>query len=205
MGWKPMLRYNPPMTLFSIVQIIYWISLSTWFGGVLFVAMAAPIIFRVVREQKPLLPMVLSVNLENQHAELLAGTIVGNLLAMLGRVELVCAGGVLVGLIGQWTLTDHGPSGPLTPIIIRVSLFVAATAMVVYDWRIVWPRISKYHQEYVEHADEPEIANLAKENFDRYHRESVNVLSIVLLLLLGLVLFSGNITNVSPGPTYQMK
>jgi hypothetical protein len=185
------------MSLFPIVQIIYWLSLSTWFGGVLFVAMAAPIIFRVVREQKPLLPMVLSVNLENQHADLLAGMIVGNLLAILGRVELACAGGVLVGLLGQWVVSDHGGSAALAQIILRTALFVAATALVVYDWRVVWPRINQYRQEYIDHADEPDVANPAKDQFDRYHRESVNVLTIVLLLLLGLVLFSGNITTVT--------
>ena len=31
---------------FHIIQIIYWLSLSTWFGGVLFIAVAAPIVFR---------------------------------------------------------------------------------------------------------------------------------------------------------------
>ena len=57
--------------------------MATWFGGVLFVAVAAPIIFRTVRESNPVLPTVLSVNLENQHGTLLAGSIVGNLLATL--------------------------------------------------------------------------------------------------------------------------
>ena len=156
-------------------------------------AMAAPIIFRVVREQKPLLPMVLSVNLENQHADLLAGMIVGNLLAILGKVELGCAVGVLVGLIGQWVLADHGGAGPMTQMIVRTALFVLATGLVVYDWRVVWPRISKYRQEYIDHADEPDVANPAKDQFDKYHRESVNILTMVLLLLLGLVLFSGSI------------
>src|SRR5260370_36766005 len=97
------------MQLFPIVQIVYWLSLSTWFGGVLFIAIAAPVIFRTVREQRPLLPTVLSVNLENQHADLLAGSIVANLLEGLTRVDLVCAGGVLLGLAVQW-LRD-GASG----------------------------------------------------------------------------------------------
>jgi hypothetical protein len=68
-----------------LVQILYWLALSTWFGGVLFVALSAPVIFRTVREQNPLLPTVLSVNLEGQHGTLLAGSIVGNLLTMLLR------------------------------------------------------------------------------------------------------------------------
>ncbi len=183
------------MFLFPIVQIIYWLSLSTWFGGVLFIAIAAPIIFRTVREQKPILPTVLSVNLENQHADLLAGTIVANLLAVLNRMQLACAGGVLIGLLGQWALAERSGAGPLTQIILRTGLCLAATSMVLYDWRVVWPQITRFRQEYLDHADQPEIANPAKEQFDKYHHESVNVLTVVLLLLLGLVLFSGNIST----------
>src|SRR5258706_1418652 len=181
------------MSLFPVVQIVYWLALATWFGGVLFIAVAAPVIFRTIREQRPLLPTVLSVNLENQHADLLAGSVVANLLEILSRVELVCAGGTLVGLAGQWFLAEKGGSALLAQIIIRTVLYIAATVLVIYDWRIVWPRISKYRQEYIEHADEPDVATRAKEQFDRYHRESVNLLMVVLLLLLGLVLFSANI------------
>jgi hypothetical protein len=181
--------------MFPIVQIIYWLALATWFGGVLFVAIAAPIIFRTVREWKPTLPTVLSVNLENQHADLLAGSIVGNILATLGRVELACAAGMFLGLLGQWILADRGSPGALTQIILRSALFAGATALLLYDWLVVTPRIQRYRDEYVEHADEPDVANAAKDQFDRYHRESVNVLTIVLLLLLGLVLFSGHITT----------
>src|SRR3954469_4279890 len=68
--------------MFQLVQSIYWIALSAWLGGGVFVAMAAPVIFRTVREADPTLPKVLSVNMEGQHATLLAGTIVGDLLSM---------------------------------------------------------------------------------------------------------------------------
>src|SRR5437588_4433878 len=121
------------MSLFPVVQIVYWLSLATWFGGVLFIAIAAPVIFRTVREQRPLLPMVLSVNLENQHADLLAGSIVANLLDVLTRLELACAGGVFVGLVGQWLLADRGSAALLTQIILRTVLFAAATVLVLYD------------------------------------------------------------------------
>ena len=67
--------------LFQLVQIVYWLSLATWFGGALFVAMAVPAIFRTVGENNPVLPHVLSVNLEGQHGTLLSGSIVGALYA----------------------------------------------------------------------------------------------------------------------------
>jgi hypothetical protein len=81
------------------VQIVYWLALSTWFGGVLFVALAAPVIFNTVRESNPILPTVLSVNLENQHSTLLAGSIVGNLIERLTRIEYACAAALLLGMV----------------------------------------------------------------------------------------------------------
>jgi hypothetical protein len=177
---------------FQIVQIVYWLALSTWFGGVLFIALAAPIIFRTVRESNPVLPTVLSVNLEGQHGTLLAGSIVGNLLSRLVQIELVCGGVLLLAMIAQFFLIDLGSNNRLA-MGLRVAMFIAAMALVLYDWRVLWPRIWKHRQEYIEHADEPDIANPAKDEFDELHRQSVSLLSIVLFLLLGMILFSGNI------------
>src|SRR5438067_9923734 len=92
----------PSMLGFTLIQIAYWLALSTWFGAVLFVAIAPPIILRTVREHNPLLPTVLSVNLEGQHGTLLASTIVGKLMQPVQRIELLCAGVVLLASIGQW-------------------------------------------------------------------------------------------------------
>jgi hypothetical protein len=181
------------MLLEQIVQIAYWLALSTWFGGVLFIAMAAPVIFRTIRDDNPLLPHVLSVNLEDQHATLLAGSVVGNLLRMLMRAQLVCAAIILLALIGQWFLINLRDTGQLITAIVRSSLFLAAVVLAIYHWRIVDARLWRYRQEYLDNADDPERANPAKDQFDRYHKESVTVLSMILFALLGLILFSGNI------------
>jgi hypothetical protein len=181
------------MIIFPLVQTVYWLALSTWFGGVLFVALSAPVIFRTIRQSNPILPNVLSVNLENQHGSLLAGDIVGNLLRMLSLVQLSCAAVILLMLIAQWKVMDLGPRH-VGYGIIRSALFVAALVMVFYDRRYVWPKAWKYRQEYIDHADEPEVANAAKELFDRYHRESVRVLVIVIALLSLLIVFSTDVT-----------
>ncbi len=191
------------MQLLPIVQVVYWLSLSTWFGGVLFIALAAPVIFRVVREQKPMLPMVLSVNLENQHADLLAGSVLASLLNMLGRIQIVCVVGVFLGLIGQWIIA--GGQGPMfLPMIIRTSLFMAATLLVAYDRLMIWPRMNRHRETYLEHADEPDVANPAKEEFDRYQREGVLVLMIIVTVLAGMVLFSWNTPSGQGTTTFQI-
>ena len=182
--------------MFAAIQIAYWLALSTWFGGVLFVAVAAPIIFRTIREADPTLPKVLSVNLEGQHGTLLAGEIVGNLLSTISRVQLVCAAVLFLAILAQWFTIDRTGLN-IIPAILRSAMYLAAVALIIYDWRIVWPRIQQYRQEYIDHADEPDIANPAKEQFDRYHQESVSILRNVLFLLLGIILFSGNIHTIA--------
>ena len=177
------------------VQIVYWLALSTWFGGVLFIALSAPVIFSTVRQSNPILPTVLSVNLENQHATLLAGSIVGNLMQRLTRIEYACAGALLLALVAQWALLRPTASAALVPALLRTALYVAAVGMVVYHSRVLWPRMMAKRQQYLDHADEPDVANPAKDDFDRYQRESITVLMIVLACLLGMVLFSASIAT----------
>jgi hypothetical protein len=181
---------------FALVQIIYWLGLSTWFGGLLFIALAAPVIFRTVREADPTLPTVLSVNLERQHSSLLAATIVGRLISILIKIELACAAIVLLGLIGQWFIMDRGGTNWVAPLL-RSAMYLLAVGIVIYDWLVIWPAVQRYRDEYIEHADEPEIANPAKEHFDRLHRDSVLLLSIRLAALLGMILFSSTIAPAS--------
>ena len=178
---------------FPLVQTLYWIALATWFGGVLFIAIAAPVIFRTVKQHNPILPAVLSVNLEGQHGSLLAGTIVANLIATLVHVELLSAAALLVALVGQWFVTETRGDAYLLPLL-RSAMFVAALGFVLYDWRVIWPKITLFRDQYLAHADEPEVANPANDEFNRYQHESELLLRIRLALLLALILFSANIT-----------
>ena len=186
--------------MFLFVQIVYWLALATWFGGVLFVALSAPVIFNTIRESNPILPTVLSVNLENQHGTLLAGSIVGNIMERLTRVAYACAAALLLALAAQWAVLRPDTSAEVIPAALRSALYVGAVGMVVYHARVLWPRMMAKRQQYLDHADEPEVANPAKDDFDRYQRESVTVLTIQLALLLGMVLFSAGISP-SSAPT----
>lgn len=175
--------------IFEVVQIVFWLSLATWFGGVLFVTLAPPIILRTVRESNPVLPAVLSVNLEGQHGTLLAGSIVSALVEPLMRVELAAAAGVLIGIAGQWFQVELSGAGVVVPIL-RSALFVLGVVFLVYRWRVVWPRMIRHRAEYLEHADEPEVANPVLDRFDHDQAEILSLLRNLLFVLVGLILFS---------------
>jgi len=179
--------------LFQLVQIVYWLALATWFGGALFIAIAAQVVHRTVNDAKPILPNVLAVNLDNQHSTLLAGTIVSNLLKRLTLIELACAGVLVVASLGQIFLIDLTSTNRVA-MIMRVTMLLIAAAIVIYRWRAVWPKVEVFRKQYIEHADDPEIANPAKDQFDNEQKQTVTLLMIVLFLLLGVILFSGNIT-----------
>jgi hypothetical protein len=199
------------LLMFQIVQIIYWIALSVWFGSVMFIALAAPVIFKTVQENNPVLTDILSVNLEGQHGTLLAGTIVANLIQRLLSVELICGTALLLMLIAQPFVIDlsRDPNNPLSnniaAAVLRAVLFLGAAGIVIYDWRVLWPRIAKHRTRYIDHADEPEVANPAKDDFDREQRRSLTMLAVLAALLLGMILFSSNISPATSSTTQVVK
>jgi hypothetical protein len=175
-------------------------ALATWFGAVLFVAVAPQIIQKTVRENNPVLPSVLSVNLEGQHGTLLAGSIVAALMAPLQKLELVCSGLLLLALIGQWLILAPSMGSDLLLAILRTAMYLSATVLLIYDWRVVWPRSLKFRQEYLDHADEPEVANPALDHLEKSEGESAMILQFIMAMLIGMILFSASITYVRPIP-----
>jgi hypothetical protein len=181
--------------LFQLVQTVYWLALSVWFGGAMFIGIAAQEILRTVRENNPILPHVLSVNLEGKHSTLLSGAIVGNLVGILSKIETLCAGLLIVAMAAQWFQIDLGDSSAKVSAFVRSALCLAATGVMIYDGWIRWPRIMKARQEFIEAADDPEKANPASERLDRLQRDSEMFLMIQVFLLMGIILFSGNISR----------
>jgi hypothetical protein len=188
--------------VFQIIQIIYWLLLSSWFGGVLFFAVAAPVIFQTIRQANPVLPDVLSVNLESAHANLLAGSVIANLLAFLGKIQIAAGALLLLTSVGQFFVIDLVDRN-LIAAILRMVLIAAALAIAIFDRFVVSPKLFRYRQEYVDQADDPEVAHAAKENFNREHRRSESLLMATFFLLLGTVLFSANISPGAISLTHQ--
>ncbi len=181
-------------SLFPFVQTVFWALLGAWFGSAAFVALAAGVIQRVVKQHDPTLPRVLRVNLDGQHSTLLSSDVVFHLMQLLQRIGIACAAGLFLALIAQIWMTQ--PVGiARVEAAVRATLFIAAVVTLVFNGRFVWPAIAQHRNTYIEHADTPEIANPALEQLDHYQREAALVLYIQLVLLLAMILFSVNVTT----------
>lgn len=175
----------------ALIESIYWLALSTWFGCVLMSAIAPLIILRITKDADPTLPRVLSVNLDSQHSTLLASMIVGDLLATLFKLEAVCAAVLLPALVGQWFLVER--TGPAVALPILVSgLYVAGVIFLIYTWRVVLAKVLSHRAKYIEHADDPDVANAELDAFDRYSHVLFGMVRNLLFALLGMILFSAN-------------
>src|SRR5204863_9946155 len=133
-----------------------------------------------------------AVNLDGPDRTVLSRSVIGQLRAPLQRIELACAAVLIACLILQWFILRPMGTAIVEPAL-RTTLFVIATAFLVYDWRVVWPRMWQFRQEYLDNADNPEIANPALDQFDRYQAESLTILRNILFLLMGVILFSATI------------
>jgi hypothetical protein len=186
-------RYNRPvMPTFQLVQTVYWLALATWFGGLMFTALVWPVILTTLKEEDPTLPRVLSVNVDHDHASLLAGTLIGAMLRHMAGVQIVCAGFVLVALIAQWLVISEDSLSRLSALA-RCILFVAAAGMLVYDRRILWPKIWKAREQFLENADNPDAANPIRDRFNRQQQTSMLLMFLQLVLLSLMIIFSSGI------------
>jgi len=173
----------------SLIDAIYWLTLATWFGSVLFKCIAPPVIFKSILQADPTLPRVLSVNLDRQHSTLLAGQVVSDLVQMLFRIEVVCMIAFGPALAAKWFITELSDGRIILPALVT-TLYMLAVAFELYAWRVVWPKVMAHRAKYIEFADEPDVANPELDLFDRYSIEASSVTRNMLFVLMGMVLFS---------------
>ena len=90
------------MTLiYQAVQILYWLVLSGWFGALLFIVVAAPVIFRVVRKLEVRSGLYADPSLDDDQTSIVAGEIVGTMLARLAQIQMLCGIILLPLMIAQ--------------------------------------------------------------------------------------------------------
>jgi hypothetical protein len=176
--------------IYQFLTILYWLVLSVWVGSTVYVAAAGAVVFRVLRRREVRLPEIQSNALRDEHATLLGGDIMGALLGRMGQIHIICMAAMLPLLVllalyaqGTWEWAAMGA---------RVALYAAASYLILRDWRTRFPITLRARQEYVEHADEPEVAEKAKAEYEASQRRAERTYQAVLFVLLGLLLASAN-------------
>lgn len=177
---------------YQTVQILYWLVLSVWLGSMIFLAAGAPVIFRAVQRLDGRSGKYADPALDEEQTTIVAGGVVGSLMDRLMQIQLICAGAMLPLLIGQLLLIDLTATNRLVAAV-RVALWLVAAAVAVYEWKFHYPQTWAYRQKYLEHADDPETSNTAREQFHREQHFSEILFQVTVFLLIGLVVLSANI------------
>jgi hypothetical protein len=172
--------------LLQLIDTISWAALSTWFGGALFLAVASGVIFRVHRDADPTLPRVLSVNIDGDHASLLSAEVVSGIDRLYTLIGLVCAAVIVVAIVVRSVAQPDGSASSL----VQGLIVLLASIVTAYQGRSLRPRIERARLDYINHADDPEKCADARSRFNRFSREYLNVLMMLIALLLAAILFS---------------
>lgn len=179
--------------VYQLLTILYWLVLSIWVGSSVYVAYAAPVVFRVIRRRDIQLPDIQSSALRDDHGTLLAGEVVGALLGRVGQVHVICMVAMLPLLVLQCLYTS-GP-GDWVSMGSKIALYATASFLILRDWRWRFPATLQARDAYIEQADDPETGAAAKAKFEAAHRAAERAYQVLLFVLLGLLLVSAN-----PGP-----
>lgn len=179
--------------LYQAVQILYWLVLSAWFGSLVFLVLAAPIVFRTVRKLEVRSGLYSDPSLQDEQTTIVAGDIVGAVLARLAQLQMVCAIALLPLMIAQLLLINLAGSN-LVAAALRISLLLITIVLLHYEWRAHYPRTWRLRQEFLNNTDDPDAANTAREAFEKEHRRSEQMFLVTICLLIGLVMLSANIT-----------
>lgn len=179
--------------LYQAVQILYWLTLSVWLGCTVFLAVGAPVIFRVVRRLEVRSSKYADPALDESQTEVVAGEIVGTLLARLGQVQMICAIAIFPMLLLQLFLVDLTGNN-FTMALLRFVLWIVLVALLVYEWRSHYPRTWHLRQQFLDSIGDEEASGPAREAFEREHRRSEQLFLINICLLIGLVMMSANVT-----------
>ncbi|GIW75744.1 MAG: hypothetical protein KatS3mg104_0807 [Phycisphaerae bacterium] len=67
----------------------------------------------------------------------------------------------------------------------------------IYGRWVVWPKVLKHRTNYLEQADNPDIANAELDLFDRYSGQLYSVVRNLLFATIGMLIFSAALRPAS--------
>lgn len=172
--------------LSAALETLHWTLLALWFGGlVVFSALVAPAAFRVLPSTE------------------LAGNLVGSVLTKLYILGTIV--GVLL-IVTANGLRSRGLFGAGRSVLLLLCLVVSLAANVYAQWGIA-PRVAELRRAVPAIGSAPATDPL-KQEFDRMHQRSVQMMGLNILALLVAIALSrrsereaGVVAPPAPSPT----
>jgi hypothetical protein len=174
-----------PLPVRKTSQVLLWLGLAAYFGGMLALGVAAPALFNTLRDThaaSPLLPG------GPDAAPQLGGEVFGNVLKNFQVIEWISIAFILVGVLAQLL----SPSARRKSAHNLAIMFAALLIVGCLDWfqttPLLWKTRTEWRQALTAH-DEPAAATLHAQ-FDALHRQSVRLAQAKLFLLFAMILLT---------------
>ncbi len=177
---------------FRFVQGVYWLFLGTWFGAIVMLVVSAAIIFKTVRGYEPTIQAAPYNEFPDKAADILAGGTVGQILAGLAVIQLVCAATVLLCAVVQSTVFADRVVGGVTGWlnVLRIALLLGPMVILAADQLLITPRLGQ-HRQIMYDAKQPESARAAaRQQFDHLHELDERVVGLAAIMLLAAIFAS---------------
>lgn len=188
---------------------LYYLALGLWLGLIASLAVVPAVTFREVREAKPVLrdgPYA-TPGLQDQHAEILAGNIVGHTVQFITYAGAICLITAALALAVRYVLIWCGSPAKTTRRglglagSIRAILLVALLALLAYQAAVVNPAIFEYREVMYDTQRPAAQREQARAAFDTYHEQSTT-LGQTLLITLALAVTLSPLAD-APAPRFQ--
>ena len=174
----------------QVVQLLYLLGVSAWFGGLLLLTLGLPAVFVAVRDADPTLGRFVNVELEGQHVGLLSARLHEALAEAFRPVAWLSAVSATLAVAGQWVgqVADDFAGDP-TRLTLRTLLLIVAGTLLLYDALRVAPRVRQARDSAEAAVRDTVKAELLSRDLEAARSERVTVSQIMLAALLGLIVF----------------
>jgi len=172
--------------MLRVVNAIYFVFLSLWFGAIVMTAAGAAFTFRILEGLDPRLPDYAAF--DGPHWSLAAGRVANGFFTVLDTIRL--AGIVVAVVVTGLHLTVFGMRYLRFANLVRTAGVLALTLSVAYGVLVLGPRMHENLVAYWDAAAAGGDWQTPKAAFDRDHPLSTRLLALEGIVLLGVIIAS---------------
>lgn len=171
---------------FRLTQVLFWLGVSTWFGGL--VVLGPVVAWQLFTTIGQAHVQVAGMNPQLDQSRELAGLVFGNILQIFYWIELVCLGLITGAAVGQMLLHLHLWNAG---VWLRLLVIVLLAAVTLHDVFFVAPQVFSQHSQWVaDLTNQPAAASVHEKLFKQYHASAEHDGAIETVLLLALLVIS---------------